>query len=319
MARPDPTKVRRVACIGTGLMGGGWVAHFLARGMDVVAQDPDPKAKEKLARTLDAAWPPLTELGLEPGASRDRVRVVSSVAEAVKDAEFVQESAPERIDLKIKLLAEIDRHAPPDIVIASSTSGFVMSSMYGECARPERLVVGHPFNPPYLMPLVEVCGGAKTSKEVVDWACRFYEHNGQYALKMVKEVEGFLANRLQQALWNECLMMVRDGLATPEQLNAALRYGPGLRWAMMGHFMLQHMAGGEGGIRHSIDHFAPAEGDGYSYLKSPGYTPALKAEVIAACDEITEGKSYQELAKGRDKNLVAFLKALRANKGWPAG
>ncbi|MGH6954975.1 MAG: 3-hydroxyacyl-CoA dehydrogenase NAD-binding domain-containing protein [Alphaproteobacteria bacterium] len=312
MARPEPESVRRIACVGAGLMGGGWAAHFLARGFEVVAQDPEPKAWDGTRRLIDRAWPLLEELGLAEGASPDRVRFTASVAEAVADAEFVQESAPERLALKVKLLAEIDRAARPEAVVASSTSGFVMSDMYGECARPGRMVVGHPFNPPHLMPLVEVGGGRKSDPGAVDWACRFYERAGMYVVKMDVEVPGFVANRMQQALWHEALHMLAAGEATVEQIDAAIAQGPGLRWAMMGHFMLVHLAGGEGGVRHSLAHFGGGVEHAWSRLAPPEMTEALKARIIEGCERLARGRSYADLVRQRDARLLAIRKALSA-------
>jgi carnitine 3-dehydrogenase len=319
MARPEPSKVKRVACVGSGLMGGGWAAHFLARGFDVAIQDPDPNAEPKFHRLLDAAWPFLEELGLAPGAKRTRVRFTTKIAEAVADADFIQESAPERLDLKVALLPQIEQHAPSDIVIASSTSGFVMSDIQRDSLHPERTVIGHPFNPPHIIPLVEVCGGKKTARWAVDWACEFYDRNGHYALKMEVEAPGHVANRLQQAMWHEALHMVAEGLATPEQINVAVRQGPGLRWAMMGQFLHMHMAGGEGGMRHFFQHYDMEKASLWSKLPSPKLTPDMKARIVEACEKIAEGKSYTELSIARDRNLVAIIKALRANKDWPKG
>ncbi|MGE0095182.1 MAG: 3-hydroxyacyl-CoA dehydrogenase NAD-binding domain-containing protein [Alphaproteobacteria bacterium] len=319
MARPTPDKVRRVACVGTGLMGGGWAAHFLAKGFDVSVQDPDPKAEAKLHRLLDQAWPFLEELGLAPGASRSRLKFSTSLGDIVKDADFIQESAPEKLEIKVKLLPQIEEAAPKDIVISSSTSGFIMSDIQKESIHPERTVIGHPFNPPHIIPLVEVCGGRKTSEWAVDWACDFYNRNGHYAIKMIKEAPGHIANRLQQAMWHEALHMVQDGIATPEQINAAIRQGPGLRWAMMGSFVHMHMAGGEGGMRHFFEHFDMENASVWSKLASPKLTPEMKTKVIEACERMAEGKSYTELSRARDKNLVAIIKALRANKDWVKG
>ncbi|MFO0998199.1 MAG: 3-hydroxyacyl-CoA dehydrogenase NAD-binding domain-containing protein [Alphaproteobacteria bacterium] len=315
MARPSPQSVRRIACIGSGLMGGGWAVHFLAHGYDVIVQDPDPGAEAKFHRLLGRAWPALKALGVARGAPPKRVKFTTSVAEAVKDADFIQESAPERVPLKIKLLAEIDRLARPDVVISSSTSGFVISSIYGKCKRPQRVVVGHPFNPPYLMPLVEVGGGPKTSKDAIDWACRFYERTNMYALKMAVEVPGFIANRLQQALWYEALHMLADGQATVEQLDAALCEGPGLRWAMMGHFMLLHLAGGEGGIDHALEHFGSASNEeGYVHGTKPRMTPKLIEEIRRGVKGLVGRRSYGDLVRWRDMNLAGFRKVLEANK-----
>ena len=223
-------EVETVACIGAGVIGGGWVAHFLARGFQVRAWDPAPDAAERLARLVDAAWPALTELGLADGADPGNLTVTSSIAEAVEGAGFVQESAPEKLELKQRLLAEIDAATPAGVVIASSTSGFSMTEMQVAAANPKRLVVGHPFNPPYLIPLVEVVGGELTEPWAVEAAADFYRHVGKSVITMDRELPGFIANRLQEALWREALHMVANGEATVEQIDAAITEGPGLRW-----------------------------------------------------------------------------------------
>ena len=209
-----PEDVRRVACVGAGVIGGGWAAHFLARGYDVTAWDPAPDAEARLRRLVAAAWPALEQLGLAEGASQDRLTVTASLEEAVAGAEFVQESAPEKLELKRDLLARLDATAPAGTVIASSTSGYPMTDMQAGTPGAARLVVGHPFNPPYLIPLVEVVGGELTAPVAVEWASRFYEVAGKSVITMDREVPGFIANRLQEALWREALHMVANGEAT---------------------------------------------------------------------------------------------------------
>src|SRR3954454_14496882 len=199
----DPSSVRTVTCVGAGVIGGGWAAYFLAKGYDVLAWDPAPDFEQRLRHLIDAAWPALTELGLADGASRDRLVVEPDLAKAVADTGFVQESAPEVLELKTRLLADIDAVTPPHVVISSSTSGYAMSEMQVKCAHPERTVVGHPFNPPYLIPLVEVAGGSGTAAAVVDWTVGFYAAFGKRPLQLTRELPGFVGNRLQEALWRE--------------------------------------------------------------------------------------------------------------------
>jgi carnitine 3-dehydrogenase len=242
--RPEADRVRRVACIGAGVIGGGWAAHFLARGYDVVAWDPAPDGARRLRELVATAWPALTELGLAPGAAPERLSCAATLEAALAGAEFVQESAPERLDLKRVLLIEIDRATPPEVVIGSSTSGFAMSDMQPDTAGAARMVVGHPFNPPYLIPLVEVVGGARSDPAAVAWAVAFYRAAGKYALAMARELPGFIANRLQDAMWREALHMVAAGEATVGQIDAAIREGPGLRWPIMGPCLTFHLAGG---------------------------------------------------------------------------
>ena len=225
--RVAPDQVRTVACVGAGVIGGGWVAYFLARGFTVRAWDPAPDAEARLRGLVDAAWPALTELGLAPGASVDNLTVAAELAAAVADADVVQESAPEQLDLKRGLLAAIDAATPEHVVVASSTSGFGMTEMATEARTPQRLVVAHPFNPPYLIPLVEVVGGEKTTADVVAWTAAFFRHIGKSVITMDREVPGFIANRLQEALWREALHMVANGEATVEQIDASITDGPG--------------------------------------------------------------------------------------------
>ncbi|HEY3687413.1 MAG TPA: 3-hydroxyacyl-CoA dehydrogenase NAD-binding domain-containing protein [Streptosporangiaceae bacterium] len=306
----EPADVRRVACVGAGVIGGGWVAHFLARGYDVTAWDPAPDAETRLRRLVDAAWPALTELGLAPRASRDNLTVAPTLAEAVSEAEFVQESAPETLDLKIKLLAELDAATPRGVVVASSTSGYGMSEMDTAAERADRLVVGHPFNPPYLIPLVEVVGGDRTDADAVAWASRFYEVAGKSVITMDRELPGFIANRLQEAVWREALHMVANGEATVEQIDASITEGPGLRWALMGPCLTFHLAGGEGGMAHMLDHFGPSLKSPWTRLEAPELTPKLRDAVVDGCDAEAAGRTRAELVAERDRAIIAVQRAV---------
>jgi carnitine 3-dehydrogenase len=311
-SRPKPTEVRRIACIGAGVIGGGWAAHFLARGYDVLAWDPAPDGEMRLRDLVATAWPALAALGLAPGASPDRLGFAQSLAAAVEGAEFVQESAPERLDLKRELLAAIDRAAPPEVVIGSSTSGFAMTEMQPDGPGAGRMVVGHPFNPPYLIPLVEVVGGARTDPAAVAWAAAFYRAAGKYALEMARELPGFIANRLQDAMWREALHMVAAGEATVAQIDAAITEGPGLRWPIMGPCLTFHLAGGAGGMAHMLDHFGPALEEPWTRLKAPPLTPELRDRMVEGCAAEAAGRTIAELVRERDIKLVAILKALAA-------
>ncbi len=309
-SRKHPTEVSTVTCVGAGVIGGGWVAHFLARGYDVVAWDPAPDAEARLRHLVDGAWPALVELGLAEGASRDRLTVEPDLAVAVADADVVQESAPEQLDLKIKLLADIDAVAPEHVVISSSTSGYAMSEMQVDCVHPERTVVAHPFNPPYLIPLVEVVGGVKTSPEVVAWASDFFRHAGKSVITMEREVPGFVANRLQEALWREALHMVAEGEATVEQIDQSITDGPGLRWPVQGPCLTFHLAGGQGGMGHMLDHFGPSLQSPWTRLVSTELTPQLRDEMVAGCDREAAGRSIDDLVAERDRGVIAVLRAL---------
>ncbi|MEV4046930.1 3-hydroxyacyl-CoA dehydrogenase NAD-binding domain-containing protein [Streptomyces sp. NPDC049744] len=305
----SPENVRRVACVGAGVIGGGWVAHFLARGYDVTAWDPAPDASRKLRRLVDAAWPTLTLLGLADGASTDRLTVADTLEEAVADADFVQESAPEKLDLKRDLLARLDAATPPGVVIASSTSGYPMTDMQTAAAAPSRLAVGHPFNPPYLIPLVEVVGGERTDPAAVAWAARFYEVAGKSVITMDNEVPGFIANRLQEALWREALHMVANGEATVRDIDLSITEGPGLRWAVMGPMLTFALAGGEGGMAHMLDHFGPSLKSPWTRLAAPELDKELYDAVVAGCDEAADGRSLADLVAERDRGVVEVLRA----------
>ncbi|MFJ6613971.1 3-hydroxyacyl-CoA dehydrogenase NAD-binding domain-containing protein [Streptomyces sp. NPDC091289] len=304
-----PEDVRRVACVGAGVIGGGWAAHFLARGYDVTAWDPAPDAAVRLRRLVSAAWPALEQLGLADGASQDRLTVTATLEEAVADAQFVQESAPEKLDLKRDLLARLDAAAPAGTVIASSTSGYPMTDMQTEAADPGRLVVGHPFNPPYLIPLVEVVGGELTAPAAVDWASRFYAVAGKSVITMDREVPGFIANRLQEALWREALHMVANGEATVAEIDASITEGPGLRWAVMGPMLTFALAGGEGGMAHMLDHFGPSLKSPWTRLEAPELDRALYEAVVAGCEEAADGRSIADLVAERDRGVIDVLRA----------
>lgn len=302
--------VRTVCCVGAGVIGGGWAAYFLAHGYDVVAWDPATDAADRLGHLVDAAWPALTELGLAEGADRSRLRVEPDLAKALAGAEFVQESAPEELELKVKLLADIDAAAPESIVIASSTSGYGMSEMQVACTNPDRTIVGHPFNPPYLIPLVEVVGGTQTSPEVVAWTSDFYRHVGKSVITMDREVPGFIANRLQEALWREALHMVAEGEATVEQIDLSITDGPGLRWPIQGPMLTFHLAGGQGGMAHMLDHFGPSLKSPWTRLFAAELTPELRDAVVDGCDREADGRTIDQLVAERDAGVIAVLRAL---------
>jgi carnitine 3-dehydrogenase len=308
--RVAPDEVRTVACVGSGVIGGGWAAYFLAHGYDVVAWDPAPDAETRLRHLVDQAWPALTEIGLADGADRDRLSFVPELADAVSGADFVQESAPEDLGLKIGLLADIDAATPPDVVVSSSTSGYGMSEMQVKCTHPERMVVGHPFNPPYLIPLVEVVGGDATSADVVAWTSEFFKVAGKSVITMDREVPGFIANRLQEALWREALHMVAAGEATVEQIDLSITDGPGLRWPVQGPCLTFHLAGGQGGMAHMLDHFGPSLQSPWTRLVAAELTPELRDEMVAGCEREAAGRSIDELIAERDRGVIAVLRAL---------
>ena len=307
--------MRTIAIVGAGVIGAGWAARCLAHGLDVMATDPGEGAEAKLRASVANAWPPLARMGLAAGASLERLRFVATVAEAVRDADFIQENAPEREDLKQALLAEIDAHASPDAIIATSTSGLLPTRLSAQMKNPERLVVGHPFNPVYLLPLVELVGGQKTAPASIERASAFYKSLGMRPLHVKREIEGFVADRLMEALWREALWLVNDGVATTEEIDAAVVYGCGLRWSLMGTFLTFHLAGGDAGMRHMLHQFGPALKLPWTKLVAPELTDELIERVVAGCEHQAAGRSVKELEQRRDSFLIDLMGLVR--KHWP--
>jgi len=304
-----------VACIGMGVIGCGWASYFAGRGVPVRAWDPNPAAKALFERTLAQAWPGMEALGLADQASPELVQFCNTAEEAVAGTTLVQESAPERLELKQELLAELDRYCDPGVIIASSTSGYRISALTARCTvMPERVVVAHPFNPVYLLPLVELVAGPGTSKKAMDTAEAFYRSGGKTVMRLEREVDGFVADRLQEALWREALHMLANGEATVEQLDLSITAGPGLRWALMGPMLTFHLAGGEGGMAHMLDHFGPSLKSPWTRLEAPELTPALRDAAVDGCQVAAAGRSVETLVRERDAGLVAVLQALRKNK-----
>jgi len=306
MARPAPQKVRSAAVIGTGTIGSAWAALFLANGIAVKAWDPAPNAAARLEAQLAKIWPKLVKLGLAKGRRPNRLSFVDSPEDAAAGVDMVQENATENEALKIELLATLDRAARPDVVIASSTSGLLPSAIARGMKHPERFLVAHPFNPPYLIPLVEILGGRKTSPKALDWAMQFYAHVGKKPLLLHKEVPGFLANRLQDAIWAECVHLIANGVATPEQIDFSIAHGPGLRWAAMGPCLTYHLTGGEGGMEATLKHFGTRVGS-WATLKPTKLTPKVGRALIAGTKREAAGRSVRELEAFRDACVGAFI------------
>jgi carnitine 3-dehydrogenase len=303
--------VRRVAVIGAGTIGASWAANFLARGLDVTASDPAPEGEAFLRRYVAEAWPVLARLGLAPHASPDRLAFVGDPLAAVAGADFVQESGPEREDAKIALFRQLDGALAPDAVLASSSSGLLISRLQSACRHPGRCVIGHPFNPPHLIPLVEVVGGARTSPEAIERAMAFYAGLGKKPIHIRKEVAGHLANRLQAALWREAVHLVAEGVADVADVDAAIAYGPGLRWAIMGPHLTFHLAGGVGGIEHFMDHLAVPLQGWWRDLGDPALTPELRRKIVDGVAAEAAGRSIPALAEERDRLLLKVLEAVR--------
>lgn len=311
MARQDPTDVRRVTSVGAGAIGGGWSAHFLAQGYRVTTYLHDAAEEAALRQLVETAWVSLEALGLAEGASLDKLTCTTDLAEACADADFVQESVPENLALKQALYQRLGDLVPADVVIASSTSGLSMSDIQAHCSTPERTVVAHPFNPPYLLPLVEMIGGDRTAPETVAWAAEFYRLVGKSPLVMEREIPGFIATRLQEALWREALHMVANGEASVEQIDLAVANGPGPRWAVMGPCMAFHVASGDGGMAHNLDHFGPALKLPWTRLEAPELTRELRDRMVQGCAREADGRDFASLAERRDRALVAVLRAVR--------
>jgi carnitine 3-dehydrogenase len=303
--------VHRVAIIGTGTIGAGWATHFLAHGFDVVATDPARGAETALRAFVDAAWDTASKLGLAPDAAPDRLTFTTDMPQAVADADFVQENAPERPEFKVRLFAEIDAATPLDAIIASSSSGIPMSAIQAECRHPERTVIGHPFNPPHVIPLVEVVGGTKTAPETIQDAMAFYASIGKKPILLHKELPGHVANRLQAALYREVVHLIDQGVLDVAAADDAVSWGPGLRWGVMGPNLLWHLGGGEGGIQHFMDTLMEPMAGMWAALGDPEMTPALKQKIIDGVLDEANGRSIDELAARRDAMLLG-LQAVRA-------
>ncbi|MGA2127257.1 MAG: 3-hydroxyacyl-CoA dehydrogenase NAD-binding domain-containing protein [Xanthobacteraceae bacterium] len=299
----------RIAIIGAGTIGASWAAGFLAHGFEVAAHDPAPNSERFARRFIDNAWQALSRLGVvRPGASPDRLTFHGDAAAAVDGAEFVQESGPEREDLKIALFAELDAVMPAEAILASSSSGLLISRLQSRCRHPERCVLGHPFNPPHLIPLVEVIGGARTAPATIARAMEIYTAIGKKPIHIRKEVRGHVANRLQAALWREAVHLVAEGVVSVSDADAAIAHGPGLRWALMGPHLTFHLAGGEGGMAHFMSHLAAPMQSWIDDLGNPRLTPDVQKVIIDGVAEEAAGRSVADLERWRDEKLIEILK-----------
>jgi 3-hydroxyacyl-CoA dehydrogenase len=310
--------IRRIAVIGTGVIGASWTAQFLAKGLQVVATDVAPGAEIALRRFVKTAWPALERLGLSPGASQSNLTFTADLAEALKGVDLVQENGPERLDFKQKLYGQLDELLPPDVIIASSSSGIKMSEIQkGAASHPERCVIGHPFNPPHLIPLVEVVGGAKTSEQTVQRAIDFYKSIGKKAIRLNKEMPGHVANRLQGALAREVYYLIAEDVLSAADVDDAVSWGPGLRWGIMGNMMLNHLGGGPGGIEHFFQQFAGPMTTSWKSLGSPTLTPEIQKKLVDSVHAEVGSRSIEELEAERDELLLGLLelRAKRAENG----
>jgi carnitine 3-dehydrogenase len=303
--------IRRIGIVGTGVIGASWAAQYLARGFEVIATDPAPSAEANLRKYVDEAWPQLTAIGLSPGASKERLRFTAKMGEALAKADFVQENGPERPDFKMKLFADMDDATPPDSLIASSSSGITPSVMQTKCKRPERVLIGHPFNPPHIIPLVEVVGGTKTSPDAIQQAMTFYASIGKKPIHLRKEVPGHVANRLQSALYREVMYLIDQDVLSVADADDAVSWGPGLRWGVMGPSLQWHLGGGSGGIEHFMGHLMDPMAGMFKALGNPEVTPALKQTIAEGVLQEAGGRSVEQLAQQENELLVGLLR-LRA-------
>jgi len=302
--------IGRVAVVGTGVIGASWATLFLARGLDVVASDPAPGAEAALRDTVAAQWPAMERMGLAHGASRERLRLVASAEEAAVEAQLVQENGPERLDLKRDLFRRLDEAAPPGAILATSSSTITVSEFQESCARhPERVVLGHPFNPPHLIPLVEVAGGRATSAEAIQQAMAFYRALGKHPIHLKREVRGHVANRLQAALWQEAFNLVAAGVASVADIDAAIAHGPGLRWALLGPFLNLHLSGGPGGIGGLFEKplWQATEGM-WRDLGRVSVDAALGRRVVEGVAEALAARDPDAIARERDSALLDLLR-----------
>jgi 3-hydroxyacyl-CoA dehydrogenase len=308
----DNKPIQRIAIIGTGVIGASWTALFLAKGLDVIATDVTPDAEASLRSFVKTAWPALQRLGLARGASQSRLTFTADLPAAVRMADFVQENGPERIDFKKKLYRQLDELLPADVIIASSSSGLTMSEIQSDSpGHPERCVIGHPFNPPHLVPLVEIVGGAKTSEATIERAKEFYTGLGKKAVHVRKEVPGHVANRLQAALAREVYYLVDEGVVSAADVDTALCWGPGLRWGIMGNMMLNHLGGGQGGIEHFFQQFTGPMTAWWKVLGQPVLTPEVQKKLIDSVRAEVGSRSIAELEAQRDEILLGLLELRR--------
>jgi 3-hydroxyacyl-CoA dehydrogenase len=300
--------IRRIAIIGTGVIGASWSALFLAKGLQVVATDIAPNAEAALRKFIETAWPALVRLGLSAGASQSNLTFTPVLSDAVAGVDLVQENGPERMDFKQKLYGQLDELLPPEVIIASSSSGLKITDIQkGAASHPERCVLGHPFNPPHLIPLVEIVGGVKTSEAVIERAAQFYTGLGKQVVRLRKEMPGHVANRLQSALMREVYHLVAEDVVSVADVDKALCWGPGLRWGIMGQVLLNHLGGGPGGIDHFFEQFAKPTMALWKALGSPELTPEVQHKLIDGLHAEVGSRSIAELEEDRDEILLGLL------------
>src|SRR5438477_11507214 len=301
--------IHRIAIVGTGVIGASWAAQYLARGFDVVAAGHAPSGEANLRKFVDEACGQLEAIGPSPGATRNRLTFTPDMKAALAQADLVQENAPERPEFKIKLFADIDDATPADSLIASSSSGITPSVMQSKCKHPERVLVGHPFNPPHIIPLVEVVGGTKTSPEAIQQALAFYASIGKKAIHLKKELPGHVGNRLQAALYREMMYLIQHDVLSVEDADVAVSYGPGPRWGVMGPSLQWHLGGGAGGIKHFMDHLMDPLTAMIKTLGTPDVTPELKQTIVEGVLREAGNRSVDELAQQENELIIGLLRS----------
>jgi 3-hydroxyacyl-CoA dehydrogenase len=308
MAKTAKTSSAHVAVVGTGVIGASWAACFLAKGFDVIATDTAQGAEARLSSFVKGFWPALERIGLASNASPARLKFDSDLTSTVAGAVFIQENGPERLEIKRDLIARIDAAAPAETLIATSSSGILISEIQHAAARhPERVLVGHPFNPPHLIPLVEVVGGQATSTAAIEQALAFYRALGKKPIHIRREIKGHVANRLQAALWREAFYLVSQGIASVGEIDTAIANGPGLRWALLGPFLNIHLSGGPGGIAHVLEHLGPPLESWWHDLGTVTLSAELKKQLADGVDEELAGTDLAVLTSQRDALLLCLL------------
>ena len=307
-------KKKIVSIVGTGVIGAGWAARFLANGYIVKAYDPKKQSLNQLKINVKIAFKSLKKVGLNKKASLSNLKIYTELSKALEETTFVQENAPENEKIKKDILQKVDLLVNKNVIIASSSSGLLPSKIQLKCLHPERVLIGHPFNPVYLLPLVEIVGGKKTKPKFLKLAKTFYENVGMKPLMVKKEIEGYVSDRLQEALWRESLHIIKDGIATTQEIDDAIVYGPGLRWSFMGVCLTFHLAGGEMGMKHMLEQFGPALKLPWTKLKAPSLTPKLKKLMITGTKKQADKFSIKDLEEQRDIFLIEIMKTLNKNQ-----
>ena len=302
------SKIKKVAVIGTGVIGAGWIIRCLAHNKIVYAFDKDLKLKKNLVKEIKRTWPFVKKLFNKKTLNLKNFKYFTSIEDTLKDADFIQECATENYSLKTKLMSSISKYSKKNAIIASSSSGLLPSRIFSKCKYPERGLIGHPFNPVYLLPAVEIVPGKKTSKKFINQAKKFYQSISMNPIMIKKELPGYLSDRLQEALWREGLHIINEGYATTKDLDRAIEDGPGLRWSLMGTFLTFHLAGGKSGMKHMLEQFGPALKLPWTKLKAPNLSRKLINRLIEGTKKQSKGKTVAKISNIRDEYLVELQK-----------